>query len=229
MTDGDTGVAVDIAGDRWWLPLWVVVSHGWVDRRERAQLESVPAATLPPGGSSKAGCCIDDPATEPPRPMYAWSPYPATALWWGRSSWFPCHWIALGMRSLGWMPGHTSIALLETLGYEKSNKKLLNLPGSCETKDPKKQHISTSRCVHSSMYGFHNMLYLIPWNEAASRPKREVRGPGAGLLLRSLWPARRLRQLRFPWSNSGNWWNLWGQQMFMHGTSRASDLLKQCH
>jgi hypothetical protein len=39
------------------------------------------------------------------------------------------------------MPGHASIALLETLGYEKSNKKLLNLPGSYETKDPNKQHI----------------------------------------------------------------------------------------
>jgi hypothetical protein len=40
------------------------------------------------------------------------------------------------------MPGHASIALLETLGYEKSNKKLLNLPGSYETKDPNKQNIS---------------------------------------------------------------------------------------
>jgi hypothetical protein len=40
------------------------------------------------------------------------------------------------------MPGHASIALLETLGYEKSNKKLLNLPGSYATKDPNKQNIS---------------------------------------------------------------------------------------
>jgi len=68
-------LASDIAGDRLWLALWAV-SHGCVvDRRERAQLESVATpATHPPGGSSKVAGSTEGPAPEPPWPMYAWLP-----------------------------------------------------------------------------------------------------------------------------------------------------------
>jgi len=44
-----------------------------------------------------------------------------------------------------------------------------------------------------------------PNKEGENRPWRaDNTDPDGGFLRRSLWPARRLRQLRFPWSNSGS-------------------------
>lgn len=89
MAEGATGlpsklVVVDMAAAWLWLAaaLWVVVSHGWVDRRERAQLESVAAPTParhPPGGRF-GPANTSGPEEELPWPLYVLAPYPATAL-----------------------------------------------------------------------------------------------------------------------------------------------------